>query len=55
MLAKLTIGSAVTCILLSGCLATPTKLGEGASMVTGSGGNAGSKGEAQHFTLPCPH
>ncbi|WP_297529390.1 SH3 domain-containing protein [Thiohalobacter sp.] len=36
-------------LALSGCVANQTRLGEGSTMVTGSGGNAGADGEARQL------
>lgn len=41
--------SAMGALLLSGCVANQTKLGGGSTMVTGSGGAAGTQGEAQQL------
>jgi len=41
--------STVGAMLLSGCIANQTKLGGGSTMVTGSGGAAGTQGEAQEL------
>ncbi len=45
----LTLATAMVTVLLGGCAANETRLGEGSSMVTGSGGNAGASQQARQL------